>query len=443
MSNEKKQLSICVFGMGYVGCVSAACLAGDGHIVTCIDVSEGKLKAIEAGKAPVEEPGLERLIADAVAAGRMRVSRSPESAIEDADLSFICVGTPSQTNGSINLDYVERVCRQIGQALAKRRPGHVVVVRSTCLPGTMAQLVRPTLESASGRKHGEHFFTAFNPEFLREGSAIRDYRKPPKVVIGTDSEYAANLMKAIYGYLDAPFIVLNPEVAEMVKYVDNAWHALKIVFGNEIGELCLAAGVDSHAVMDVFLQDKQLNISPAYLRPGFAFGGSCLPKDLRALMHFIRHRDLHLPVLDHTLSSNAATLERVIRRILSSDVKRVGIYGLSFKPNTDDLRESPLVTLAERLIGKGLEIRIYDEYIQMEKLTGTNREYIDRHLPHLVRLLVNGFDYFDNFAEMVVIGHRTERAVEWVGRRDRKIKIFDLVRLTDQAEFDNYEGISW
>jgi GDP-mannose 6-dehydrogenase len=443
MTQDIRPLSISVLGMGYVGCVSAACLARDGHRVIGVDVSDVKLKAIGEGHSPIREPGLDELIHDAVRQGRITVTPDVAEAIAKTDLSLVCVGTPSNVHGGLDLGHVERVCRQIGEALAERPAGHVVVIRSTMLPGSMAKVVRPALESASGHADGGHFYTAMNPEFLREGTAIADYDHPPKVVVGTRHARADQLMRQIYGHLDAPFIVAPPEVAEMVKYTDNVWHAVKIAFGNEIGEICRHVGVDSHAVMDIFLQDTHLNISPYYLRPGFAFGGSCLPKDLRALTHFGRHSDLSLPLLQSVLPSNADRIDGLFRRVLDSGARRVGVYGLSFKRDTDDLRESPFVTLVEKLLGKGIQVRIYDENIQPEKLTGANKQYIDAHIPHLVNLLIDGFSAFDGFAEVVIIGHRSEGASAWVRSRNAQIRVMDLARLPGMLGSAGYEGVSW
>ncbi len=278
---------------------------------------------------------------------------------------------------------------------------------------------------------------------MREGSAIQDYLHPPVIIIGAESNRAREILQKLYANIDAPVIITTPEVAEMVKYVNNAWHALKITFANEIGEICRHCNIDSHAVMDIFLQDRQLNISPAYLRPGFAFGGSCLPKDLRAIMHFARHHDIDVPVLHQIMASNLLQIERVAQRLYQSGARKIGMYGLRFKPHTDDLRESPYVTLAERLIGKGIKIKIFDEFIQIGKLTGANRAYIDQHLPHLVELLVDGFYAFEDFAELVVIGHKSQTATEWVKKRPHHIKIMDLSRLDEMDDVLNYEGIYW
>jgi GDP-mannose 6-dehydrogenase len=440
---NKEKLAVAVFGLGYVGCVTAACLAHAGHDVTGLDVSELKTRAIEAGSSPINEPGLDDLIRQYVKAGSLKTSTDITKTIQQSDASIICVGTPSTSQDGINLEYVKRVCEQIGEALADREPGHVVILRSTVLPGTMKNIVRPTLELKSGKKEGEHFFIAFNPEFMREGSAIKDYRNPGKIVAGASSPQAEATLRTLYARVEAPFILTSPEVGEMLKYVNNIWHALKITFANEIGEICKKVSVDSHTVMDIFMQDKHLNISTAYLKPGFAFGGSCLPKDLKALMHFARHNDVEVPVLSKIMTSNISLIERTFHRILQTGAKKIGMYGLSFKPQTDDLRESPYVILAEWLIGKGLKVKIFDEYIQVPKLTGANKEYINNHLPHLVDLLVDDFPAFDKFAELVVIGHRSEGASDWVRKRDTQIRVLDLARLDRVNGVANYEGISW
>lgn len=443
MENQERRFRIAVLGMGYVGCVTAACLAREGHEVIGVDVSQVKLDALMSGKAPVDEPGLDELIGEAVREGRLSASQNVADAIGKSDISLICVGTPSEPSGRIDLSFVKRVCEQIGAALSARPAGHVVVVRSTMLPGCMAEVVHPILEQTSGQKVGGHFHTVFNPEFLREGTAIKDYQNPPVVVVGTDSQRGSDIMRRLYGHLKAPLIVTQPQVAELVKYTANAWHALKIAFANEIGTVCRAAGVDSHAVMEIFLQDQQLNISPAYLRPGFAFGGSCLPKDLRALTYYAKHQDLSLPVLESVNLSNQHLIEEVLGRVLASGVKRVGLYGLSFKPRTDDLRESPFVTLVERLIGKGIELRIMDENIQMQKLTGANKAYVDKHLPHLVRYLVNDFKELEDFGELLIIGHRTPAIAEWARQKNGKGSVLDLARIPELLGSEKYEGVSW
>lgn len=434
---------VSVFGMGYVGCVSAACLARDGHEVVGVDVSAVKLAALARGESPIGEPGLDHLIREAVANGKLRVSDSVREAVHTTDLALVCVGTPSNRLGGLDLSYVVRVCEQIGAALADRAPGFVVCIRSTMLPGSLEEVVRPALERSSGAREGEHFHIAMNPEFLREGTAIRDYDDPPKIVLGTRAPQAEAVLRAIYARLSAQVFVVPPQVAEMVKYADNTWHATKVAFGNEIGEVCRVAGVDSHQVMEIFLADRHLNISPYYLRPGFAFGGSCLPKDLRALTYHARHKDLDLPLLSGVLASNERIVEGMARRVLDTGARKVGFYGLAFKPNTDDLRESPFVSLAERLIGKGVQLRIFDEYIQAEKLTGANREYIDAHIPHFMGLLVDGFAALEGWADLIVVGHRTPLADQWARARDPGVPVLDLARVPALLGQPNVRGASW
>jgi len=434
---------ISIFGMGYVGCVSAACLARDGHEITGVDISAAKLHALRNGLSPVGEPGLDRLIAAATASGRLRVESDVGTAISQTDLSMICVGTPSRANGSLDLRHVAAVAEEIGTALAARPAGHVVCVRSTMLPGTLQAVVRPALERGCGRAEGEHFHLVVNPEFLREGSAIRDYDQPPKIVIGARSDPAAAVIRELYGKLQAPLFVVDPEVAELVKCVDNTWHATKIAFANEVGELSREAGVDSHELIEIFLADRQLNVSPAYLKPGFAFGGSCLPKDVRALSYFARQHDLELPLLQNVLSSNNRIIEGILQRILERGVRRLALYGLSFKPDTDDLRESPLVRLVEMLIGKGIDIRILDEYIQVDKLTGANKQYIEQHIPHFVKLLVESFETLASDVELLIIGHRTRAIEKWSEQRDPGLPVLDLARIPGLVGAPNVEGISW
>lgn len=435
---------ISVFGMGYVGCVSAACLARDGHPVVGVDVSEIKLAAIRAGHSPLGEPGLEEIIHAAVESGTLRVTTDVREAVLSTDLSLICVGTPSLPTGGLDLSYVERVCEQIGAVLPEKEPGHVVCVRSTMLPGSLSNVVRPTLERTSGRKDGEHFHVAMNPEFLREGSAIQDFDNPPKIVLGTRSARAEALLREIYArYTQPPLFVPPPEVAEMVKYADNCWHAIKITFGNEIGVICRQAGVDSHRVMEIFVADRQLNISPGYLKPGFAFGGSCLPKDLKALTHWARHQDLDVPLLQSANVSNGVQIAGVAQRILDTGARRIGWYGLSFKPNTDDLRESPHVRCIESLLGRGVKIRILDDFIQLDRLTGANKEFIDHRIPHLKGLLVTSFEELEREADLLVIGHRTPAVVAWAAQRTPGVPVLDLARVEGLMGQPGYQGISW
>jgi GDP-mannose 6-dehydrogenase len=439
----KEKVSIAVFGLGYVGCVSAACLARNGHAVIGVDIAQSKLDNIRSGRAPLSEQGLDEIINEAVSNGSLTVTDDASEAVQSSDLSLICVGTPSLDNGALMTHFLERVCQEIGKALKHAAANHVVCVRSTMLPGTLRGTIIPTLESASGMVAGKDFHVAVNPEFLREGSAISDFDHPPKVVIGTDSDFAAKVIAEINDGIDAPLFHIPSEVAELVKCVDNAWHATKITFGNEVGELCRIADVDSHALIDVFLSDTQLNISPMYLRPGFAFGGSCLPKDMRALNYFSRHADLDLPMLDQVLKSNTAQIDRVAKRVLSHSGRRIGLYGLSFKAGTDDLRESPLVRLAETLIGKGCELKIYDPNIDPSEFMGANKEYIEMHLPHLGKLLVTDPDMLAKDVDLIVIGHKTEQSKAFNDSLPTSIQVLDLVRLPDVADRSNVSGLYW
>jgi GDP-mannose 6-dehydrogenase len=434
---------VAVFGLGYVGSVTGACLARNGHSIIGVDISQDKLNNIRNGRAPLGEPGLDAIIQETVSCGRLSVSSDAAEAVQNSEVSLVCVGTPSLENGALTTGHLERVCEQIGAALKNAESDHVVCIRSTMLPGTMRRVIVPALERSSGLKSGKGFHVAVNPEFLREGSAIADFDNPPKIVIGTDSDHAANMVARLYSGIEAPLFHIPANVAELVKCVDNAWHATKITFGNEVGQLCRIADIDSHELIDVFLADTQLNISPVYLRPGFAFGGSCLPKDLRALNYFARHADLDLPVIDHVLESNTAQIERIARRVLSGGPRKISFYGLSFKTDTDDLRESPMVRLAEILIGKGCELKIYDPNIDPNQLTGTNKEYIEEHVPHLGRLLVSDPDLLIEDVDLLVIGHKTKQSEALCDRIPATTQVFDLVRLAGLSGKPNVSGLYW
>jgi GDP-mannose 6-dehydrogenase len=434
---------VSIFGLGYVGSVTAACLADAGHEVVGVDVSPVKVAAIADGRSPIVEEGLDELMAQGVAAGRLRATSSAEQAIRETDVSLICVGTPSNANGGLDLRAVERVAQDIGEALAKKDTYHVVVVRSTMLPGSTEERVISTLERATGTVAGERFGVCYNPEFLREGSSIRDFHNPPYTVIGGSDPRAAGAVASLYSTTSGAVAVVPIREAEMLKYVSNSWHALKITFANEIGLICKAQGIDSHAVMELFCRDDKLNISPAYLRPGFAFGGSCLPKDLRALVHHSRHLDLESPVLEAILPSNARHVEMAYEMVRRSGSKRVGLLGLSFKPGTDDLRESPLVTLVERLIGKGYDVRILDPSVSFASIHGANRAYIDREIPHIVSLMVDDLPALLDHAEVVVVGNRTAEFAAVLEQRHDGQRIIDLTRITEPPAPAGYEGIAW
>lgn len=434
---------VSIFGLGYVGSVSAACLADSGHEVVGVDVSPLKVEAIAAGRSPIVEEGLDDLMASGVAAGRLRATSDATAAILATDVSLICVGTPSNANGSLDLSAVERVAEDIGAALAAKGSYHVVVVRSTMLPGSTEERVVPALERSSGMSSGEGFGVCYNPEFLREGSSIRDFHSPPYTVIG-GSDRATEEVAELYAATKGPVVTVPIREAEMLKYVSNAWHALKITFANEIGLICKAQDIDSHAVMDLFCRDDKLNISAAYLRPGYAFGGSCLPKDLRALVHHGRQLDLQSPVLEAILPSNERHIEMAYQMVRRSGSKRVGLLGLSFKPGTDDLRESPLVTLVERLIGKGYDVRVLDPSVSFASIHGANRAYIEREIPHIVSLMVDDLPALLDHAQVVVVGNHSPEFSRILDERRDGQQIIDLVRLAGvAATAPDYDGIAW
>jgi len=437
-------MKIAVFGLGYVGVVSAACLAREGHEIIGVDPNQTKLDLVNAGQSPIIEKDVGELIAQAVADDRLRAVADASTAVRESDLSLICVGTPSATNGSLDLRYVEIVCAEIGAALANRSDFHTVVIRSTILPGTMRNLVIPVMEKASGLRAGQDFGLCNNPEFLREGTAVHDFYHPPKTVIGATDDKSAGVLKSVYKDLPGPLIVTSVETAEMVKYVDNVWHALKVTFANEVGAICKQLDVDSHTVMDIFCQDKKLNISPYYLKPGFAFGGSCLPKDVRALTYHANRLDLRLPVLESIMESNRIQVDRAFDMISAQGKKRVGILGFSFKAGTDDLRESPIVEIAERLIGKGYDLRLYDQNVNLARLFGANREYIMNHIPHIAGLMVESGELLMEHAEVLIIGNNAPEFVELVAKRRPDQRVIDLVRIGDAvSEANGYQGIAW
>jgi GDP-mannose 6-dehydrogenase len=437
-------LKISVFGMGYVGTVSAGCLAHDGHQVIGVDPVRTKVDLINAGKPPIIEADIGELIARTVKVGSLRATSDQDQAIADTELSFVCVGTPSQSNGNLDLTYIRRVCELIGKALKDKSTRHTVVIRSTILPGTMRQIVIPILEEYSCKKAGVDFGVCNNPEFLREGSAVKDFNSPPKTVIGESDPTSGDLLASLYARLAAPLIRTDLETAEMVKYVDNSWHALKIGFANEIGNLCKSLSIDAHEVMKIFCEDKKLNISPAYLQPGFAFGGSCLPKDLRALAYKAKTCDLELPIMTAILPSNELQIARGLQLIMENGNKRVGILGFSFKAGTDDLRESPMIEIIERLIGKGYDLRIFDRNVNLASLVGANRDFILNHIPHISRLMVGGIDEILNHAETVVIGNKDADFQTVPGRLRSGQRLVDFVRITNRrSENGKYDGICW
>jgi GDP-mannose 6-dehydrogenase len=438
-------MKVSVFGLGYVGSVSAASLAADGHEVIGVDVNVDKVQAVNAGRSPIVEPGLNELLARGVAEGRVRATTDTAEAIRASEVSLLCVGTPSRRNGSLDLTYLERVAEQVGAALRDKASYHVVVVRSTVLPGTTHGVVIPALERESGKTYGDGFGVSVNPEFLREGTAIKDFRKPPITLVGHNHAADASGTIALYQSIDAPLVSTSIRVAEMMKYTSNTWHALKVCFANEIGNLCKRFGVDSHEVMDIFCRDEKLNLSPYYLKPGFAFGGSCLPKDVRALQYRAKEVDVELPVISQILSSNRLQIQQAFDQIIDTGKKRIGLLGFSFKAGTDDLRESPMVILAEQLLGKGLKLCIYDKNVSMAKLVGANKEYIEKQIPHLSSLLRPTVAEVIAKAEVIVVGNQSPEFADAVTKAKAGQIIIDLVRLPLsgallQAE---YRGICW
>ena len=437
-------MRISVFGLGYVGTVSAGCLADDGHEVVGVDPLPTKVDLINRGQSPIIEADIGEIIAATAKAGRLRATSDPVQAIRETELSFVCVGTPSQPNGNLDLRYIRRICEQIGEALKSKSARHTVVIRSTILPGTMHKVVIPTLEEFSGKKAGVDFGVCNNPEFLREGSAVKDFRYPPKTVIGESDQASGDTLAALYKKLEAPLIRTTLESAEMVKYVDNSWHALKIGFANEIGNLCKSLGLDAHEVMNIFCQDRKLNISPAYLSPGFAFGGSCLPKDLRALSYQAKMHDLQLPILTSILPSNEMQIARGVQLITEKGHTRVGVLGFSFKAGTDDLRESPLIEVIERLIGKGYDLRIYDKNVNIASLVGANRDFILNHIPHISKLMVGDVNAVLNHAQTVVIGNKDPEFKTVPERLGKGQFLIDFVRVIEGGSKNgNYDGICW
>jgi GDP-mannose 6-dehydrogenase len=436
-------VKINIYGLGYVGSVSAACLAADGHHVLGIDVDREKVDSINSGRAPVVEPGLSELISRGLACGGLRATTE---AAGDADLSIVCVGTPSNGNGSLGLDYILRATSQIGDFLGARKSYHVVCVRSTVLPGTVETQLIPMLEERSQKKAGRDFGVCMNPEFLREGSSIRDYHCPPFTIIGEIDRRSGDVIQELFSHLPAPVIRTDLAVAEMVKYAGNAFHALKITFANEIGNVCKRLGIDATQVMEVFCQDRKLNISPAYLQPGFAFGGSCLPKDLRALLYKARELDLEPQVLRSILASNEQQVEEAYRLIKKTGKRRIGVLGLSFKPGTDDLRESPVAELVEMLIGKGFQVAIFDQEVSLARLHGANRRYIEHAIPHISNLMKDSIDCTIAQSDVIVIAKNSPEFSDKLRQVDGDKFVIDLVRAlphrSNGSEY-RYEGICW
>lgn len=435
--------AISVFGLGYVGCVSAACFARAGHDVIGVDVSQTKVDLVNAGKSTIVEEGIAELVASVRQEGRLRATTDVSEAVAASDISLVAVGTPSRSNGSIDLSFVERVAEQIGEAIGSKDRFHTVVIRSTVMPGTIDTVVIPAVERTSGKRHGEGFAVCSNPEFLREGTSIRDFDDPPFTLIGAAAPQFARPVAELYSTLSAPLHVVETRVAEMVKYACNCFHGLKVGFANEIGNVCKSLGVDSHEVMRLFCEDRKLNISPAYLKPGFAFGGSCLPKDLRAVIHRARMDDVEVPVLEALLDSNRKQIERAYRMVVASGCRQVGVVGLAFKSGTDDLRESPMVTLIEMLIGRGYRVRVYDPHVSAAAVIGSNRHFVEREIPHIWSLMSDSLSTVVDQSETLVIANGLQE-LRSLNTAILGKTVVDLVRFYQSVpDGVEYHGICW
>ncbi len=438
-------MKINVFGLGYVGIVSAACMVKNGNEVTGVDIDETKVRIINNGKSPIVEPGLQELIENAYHSKKLRATVNDINDIEDSDISIVCVGTPSNENGSLKLDYIFKIAEQIGNYLYKINDYHIVNFRSTVLPGTIEEKVIPIIERRSNKKAGLNFGVCMNPEFLREGSSIYDFFHPPFTVIGQLDERSGSVVAKLYDGIKAPLIRTEIKVAEMLKYTCNSFHALKVAFANEIGNICKSLNIDSHEVMNIFCKDTKLNLSPYYLKPGFAFGGSCLPKDLRAILYKAKEMDLKTPILSSILPSNAHQIETAFHLVKKTGKNKVGVLGLSFKPGTDDLRESPIVELVEKLIGKGYKISIYDKEVSMAKIFGSNKKYIEHAIPHISSLMKDSPLKVIENSEVIVLGNKTKEAEEIISRINGNKVVVDLVKVISNSKEmgRHYEGICW
>lgn len=444
MSNTANN-GISIFGLGYVGAVTAACLAERGFRVLGVDVNPSKVEMINAGVTPIVEERIGDIIKDVVQDNRLTATVDVQQAIAETNSSLICVGTPSRANGDLELTYVKRVAEQIGAALASKDEYHTVILRSTVLPGTTEDVVQPILEEFSGKQVGKDFGLCFNPEFLREGSSVKDFHAPPFTLVGTQHEQDADVVRELYGWLDAEFLVEDIRTAEMVKYINNSYHAVKVAFANEVGRLCEALKIDSHAVMNIFCKDTKQNLSAYYLKPGYAFGGSCLPKDLRAILYKAKSADVDMELFQSTLTSNRTQIEAGIKAIERLKNRKVGLLGLSFKAGTDDLRESPMVTLVETLLGRGYEIRIFDENVSLSRLVGSNKAYIEQELPHISEMLHESMEDVIAASDTIVIGNPDPRFADVARQVPPGKQVVDLVRIVPEwlSCLDNYHGIGW
>lgn len=439
-------LSVSIFGMGYVGSVSAACFASMGHKVIGVDVSRAKVEMMASGKTPIVEARMAELVAEAHKAGLLHATTDATEAVLNSEVSFVCVGTPSLKNGKLDLSHIESVAREIGEAIGKKKTPHVFVLRSTVLAGTTETVVLPTLEKASGKKCGKDFTVCYNPEFMREGSAVADFLNPPYTILGASDKQHLAPLRELYKTTPGTMYETTIPVAEMVKYFSNCYHALKVGFANEMGTMCKHLGVDAHEVTKIFTSDTKLNISPAYLFPGFAFGGSCLPKDLRAITYKAKELDLKLPLLESLMPSNAEHVDRAVEMVMATGKKKIAQLGLSFKAGTDDLRESPQVQLIKRLMGEGLEVKVWDEDVSLGRLAGSNRQYIEEVIPHIGSVLSADLEATLRSAEVVILGNKSaskEQLSKYLRPEQIVIDLIHLDRTKRPEGAKTYEGICW
>jgi GDP-mannose 6-dehydrogenase len=446
LASVATQRSISIFGLGYVGAVSLACLARDGHLVTGVDIDPRKLEIVKAGCSPIIEQGMQELMSAVVAGGSVAVTDSLRSALLSTDISFICVGTPQRPNGDQDLSALTQLAIEIGKLLPEKPARHLIVIRSTVKPGTVDETIKPLIEQHSGMKAGVDFSLCFQPEFLREGTSIADYDNPPFTIVGIDEndDFAMEELRVVFGHLPCEMIRTSIRTAEMLKYACNAFHAVKVTFANEIGRLCQSLEVDPHEVMKLVCMDRQLNISPAYLRPGFAFGGSCLPKDLNAMLYLAKTKDIELPMLGSVLASNRRHVEHAIAQILDTGKRKIGVVGLSFKSGTDDLRESPLVSMVEHFIGKGLDVCIYDPAVNIARLVGANRRFIEESIPHVASLMTTDVRRLIERAEVLVVAQKSPEILEALSRGRRGQVVLDLVPLPERRAGEAaYRGVCW
>lgn len=438
-------MNISVFGLGYVGCVTVGCLSSKGHNIIGVDINKDKLDVINQGKATVIEKGLDELISQGVANKLISTTSSVDHAIENSDLAIICVGTPNDAKGFLDMQYIVKVVNEIGTALKKKNSFFTVSIRSTVTPGTN-ELIGELLEKASGKKNNVDFGVVSNPEFLREGSAIADFFNPPYTVLASHSKTSLEVMTKLYDFLSSPVEIVEIKVAELIKFLNNSFHALKVAFGNEVGRLSRSLGLGDDKLIDLFLKDDILNISKAYFRPGFSYGGSCLPKDLKALNAISGDLNLSLPLLNNVEQSNTAHTEFILEQIQKFDIRNIGIFGLAFKKGTDDLRFSKSIDICEHLLGKGNEVFVYDNAVSISKLIGSNKAFLDTKLPHINNMLVDEFEELTEKSNLIVLVHRPseeikEKLVAYLDKADHYI--LDVSFMPEFTKYKNYYGCNW